>query len=146
MASLQERGGSFRFIFRFHGKQHFVTIGKVSPEEARAKAALVDYLLLRLKQKLIALPAGVGIVEFLQHDGKPPTNTIAIPERQELPLSSFRDRYLDTHRPSLEPRTVEGIELHFKHLVTALGERFPIRELKLTDLQGYVDAARRPRA
>ncbi len=140
MASLQERGGSFRFIFRFHSKQHFVTIGKVSPEEARAKAALVDYLLLRLKQRLIALPAGVGIVEFLQHDGKPPNGTVAIPERQELSLSSFRDSYLDTHRPSLEPRTVEGIELHFKHLITALGERFPIRELKLTDLQGYVDA------
>ena len=39
MASLQERNGSYRFIFRFRSKQHFVTIGKVSREEAEAKAA-----------------------------------------------------------------------------------------------------------
>ena len=56
-----------------------------------------------------------------------------------LTLTDFRDRYLDTHRASLEQRTIEGIELHFKHLLGALGERFPIRELKLADLQGYVD-------
>ena len=58
---------------------------------------------------------------------------------KELTLSTFRDRYLATHRDSLEERTIEGIELHFKHLLAALGERFPIRELKLADLQGYVD-------
>ena len=34
MASLQERNGSYRFIFRHHGRQHFVPIGKVSREEA----------------------------------------------------------------------------------------------------------------
>jgi integrase len=60
-------------------------------------------------------------------------------ESRELTLVGFRDRYLDTHRDSLEERTIEGIGLHFKHLVTALGERFPIRDLKLADLQGYVD-------
>jgi hypothetical protein len=53
MASLQERNGAYRFIFRHHGKQHFVAIGKVSRREAGAKAAQVEYLLLRLKQRLI---------------------------------------------------------------------------------------------
>ena len=140
MASLQERNGSYRFIFRYHGKQHFVTLGKVSPQEANAKAAQVEYLLLRLKQRLIELPPGVGIVEFVQHDGKTPGGTSGLAaESRELTLADFRDRYLATHRDSLEDRTIEGIELHFKHLVAALGERFPIRELKLSDLQGYVD-------
>ncbi len=72
MASLQERRGTYRVIFRFHGKQHFVMIGKVSADEAEAKAAQVDYLLMRLKQGLIALPAGVDIVDFVRHDGSPP--------------------------------------------------------------------------
>jgi integrase len=140
MASLQQRNGSFRFIFRYHGKQHFVTLGKVSAEEADAKAAQVEYLLLRLKQRLIELPPDSGIVEFLQHDGKPPSDLQEVPaESRELTLTGFRDRYLATHRDSLVERTIEGIELHFKHLVAALGERFPIRELKLADLQGYVD-------
>jgi integrase len=140
MASLQERNGSFRFIFRFHGKQHFVTLGKVSGEEANAKAAQVEYLLLRLKQRLIELPPGIGIVEFLQRDGTPPAAVAGDPaESRELTLGDFRERYLATHRDSLEDRTIEGIELHFKHLTAALGERFPIRDLTLADLQGYVD-------
>lgn len=139
MAGLQERSGSYRINFRFHGKHHFVTLGKVSAEEATTKAAQTDYLLLRLKQRLIELPPGVGIVEFIQHDGKPPLSAPAIPERQALTLAAFRDRYLETHRPSLEQRTLDGIQLHFKHLCAALGDAFPIRELKLADLQGFVD-------
>jgi hypothetical protein len=76
MASLHERTGTFRVIFRFHGKQHFASIGQVSKEEAEAKAAHVDYLLMRLKQGLIELPPGVGIVELVQHDGKPPASAV----------------------------------------------------------------------
>lgn len=139
MASLQERNGSFRFIFRYHGKQHFVPIGKVPRNEAEAKAAQVEYLLLRLKQQLIALPPGVGIAEFLQHDGKPPAAAHPAIPSADLTLAGFRDRYLSTHRESLEERTIEGIELHFRHLVAAMGDQFPIRQLKLHDLQAYVD-------
>lgn len=54
-------------------------------------------------------------------------------------MLAFRDLDLDTNRPSLEPRTIEGTEFPLKHLVAALGERFPIHERKLADLQGYVD-------
>jgi hypothetical protein len=50
VAGLQERSGSYRISFRYHGKHHFVTIGKVSAEEARAKAAQVNHLLLRLRR------------------------------------------------------------------------------------------------
>jgi hypothetical protein len=96
MASLQERSGSYRFIFRFHGKQHFVTIGKVSQVEADAKAAQVEYLLLRLKQRLIELPPGIGIVEFLQHDGKSSVGSTGVfAEMRALTLGDFRDRYLN---------------------------------------------------
>jgi hypothetical protein len=140
MAGLQERGDSYRVNFRYHGKHYFLNLGKVSGEEAQAKSAQVDYLLLRLKQRLIELPAGIGILEFIRHDGKIPAalagNEVVA---RMLTLSDFRDRYLDTHRPSLEERTTERIELHFKHLLGALGDRIPVRELKLADLQGYVD-------
>ncbi len=66
MAALQYRNETYRVIFRHHGKQHSFTIGKVSGGEAATKCAQVDYLLMRLKQGLLTLPAGVGIVEFLQ--------------------------------------------------------------------------------
>src|SRR5262249_41965806 len=97
MASLQERTGTYRVIFRFHGKQHFVMIGKVSQEEAEAKAAQVDYLLMRLKQGLIELPPGVGIAEFIQHDGKQPAPATPVSaSRKTLTLVTLRDRFLAT--------------------------------------------------
>jgi site-specific recombinase XerD len=95
---------------------------------------------MRLKQRLIDLPPGIGIVEFVQHDGKPPARHPDLAEASKgLTLSEFRDRYLSTHRASLEERTVNGIELHFKHLCRSLSDGFPIAELSLLDLQGYVD-------
>ncbi len=57
-----------------------------------------------------------------------------------LTLAGLRDRYLETHRNgSLEQSTLEGIELHFRHLVSTLGEKFPMPDLSLADLQQHVD-------
>src|SRR5947209_10560610 len=122
MASLQQKGNGWYCQFLHHGKRHTFAVGSVSTEEAKAKAAQVDYLLLRLKQRLIELPPGVGIVDFVQYDGKPPasscvdemsvTNGVT---KSVATLTAFRDRYLATHRASLEPRTVDCIELHFRH-------------------------------
>jgi hypothetical protein len=129
MAAIEERCGRFRIHFRWHGRQHKLALGKVLAEEAASKAAQIDYLLMRLKQRLIELPPGVDIVEFVPFDGKPPADVReASAESRELTLTDFRDRYLATHRDSLEDRTIEGIGLHFKHLTAALSERFPIRE------------------
>jgi hypothetical protein len=73
MASLQLRGKSYACIFCWHGKRRWFTIGKVSAAEAESKAAQVEYLLMRLGQGLIELPPGVGIVDFVRHDGNPPS-------------------------------------------------------------------------
>lgn len=70
MAGLQKRGGSFRIIFRFEGKQRSVTLGRVGRSEAEAKVGAVDLLLLRIRQRLIEVPAGVSIEEFVLTDGK----------------------------------------------------------------------------
>jgi integrase len=137
MASLQQRNGSYRVLFQYRGKQYAAPIGKVSAEEAAAKVAQVDYLLLRLRQGLIELPAAIDIVEFIRHDGKPPTREAKAAPR--LTLAAFISRYLDTHRESLEANTLATTELHFKHLKRILGLGFPIHELELADLQRYAD-------
>src|SRR5208337_5056926 len=92
MASLQKKGKGWYCQFLYHGKRHTFAVGAVSEQEAQAKSAQVDYLLLRLKQRLIELPPNVGIVDFIQHDGKPPASELAIPDRQILTgvLHSFR--------------------------------------------------------
>lgn len=143
MAAIQERNGSFRVIFRHHGKQHTFTLGRVSPAEAQAKADQVDYLLMRLGQGLLSLQPGGDIVTFVRHDGtlpQPSDPDVDRPTRSEPTLADLRDRYLETHgNGTLEAHTLRGIRRHFRHLVRLLGEGFPIRKLSLADLQGYAD-------
>ncbi len=50
MAGLQHRNGSYRVIFRYHGKQFSFTIGEVLEDEVASKATHVDYLLMRCKR------------------------------------------------------------------------------------------------
>ncbi len=139
MATVQKKGNGWYCQFLYHGKRQTFTIGKVSDAEARAKTDQVGYLLLRLKQRLTQLPPGVSIIEFIRDDGTSIARPTVSAPNGELTLVDLRDRYLATNRESQERRSIEGIELHFKHLVGALGERFPIRELKMSHLQEYIN-------
>ena len=141
MASLQKKGEGWYCQVLHRGRRHTFALGKVSKAEADAKAAQVDYLLMRLKQRLIELPLGVGIVEFLLRDGKPPaTAPVDAPgPAGSHSLAALRDRYLATRGEALEARTLDTARLHFKHLCGLLGDGYPIRDLTLPDLQGYVD-------
>jgi hypothetical protein len=122
-ASLQERNGSYRVIFRHQGRQYFVTIGVVSPQEAEAKSAQVGYLLMRIKQGLIEPPLGVGIAEFVEHDGKPPIRlAVQSGERKSVTLGTFRDRFLATRATRREKSTLYTAGIHFKHMVATLVE------------------------
>lgn len=106
MAGVQERGGSYRVCFRFQGKQVTFPVGKVTREEAEAKAAQAEYLLLRLRQRLIELPPGVGIADFLQHDGKAPVDSV--PATRPAKLGELRDRFLTIHAGAHEKNTLYG--------------------------------------
>ncbi|WP_020469591.1 tyrosine-type recombinase/integrase [Zavarzinella formosa] len=142
MASLQERNGSYRVQFFHHGKLQGFTIGKVSQEEANAKMAQVEYLLLRLKQKLVAIPDGVDIATFLEHDGKPPSTIPTLPEtkRQAVTLGHLRDRYLDAHgNGTVEANTLYTINIHLAHACRVMGEELPVGEIDLGKLQDYVN-------
>lgn len=144
MAAVQERNGSFRILFRYQRQQHTFTLGRVSRAEAEAKAGAVDYLLMRLEQGLIELPQGARIVEFVQHDGRiPAARPIAAPEHKTLAI--LRDRYLETHAPSLEYHTVRGLKRHFKHFTSHFGEDYLVGTLTLADLQAYVAARAKAR-
>ena len=39
MAGIEERSGSYRIHFRYHGKPHISTLGKVSEHKAKSKSA-----------------------------------------------------------------------------------------------------------
>jgi integrase len=141
MASLQERKGSFRVIFRYRGKQFFVRLGKVSRQEAENKAGQVDYLLMRLDQRLIELPPGMDIAEFVKADGQAPAQGggVAKPVAKNSTLAILRDRYLATHAGAHEGTTQRTARIHFKHLIATLGEQFPLAGLNTADLQRHID-------
>ena len=41
MAGLEERGSSYRILFRYHGTQRTLILGKASEHEAKSKSAQV---------------------------------------------------------------------------------------------------------
>jgi integrase len=141
MAGLAKRSDSYRIHFRYHGKQYAFTLGNVSQDEAETKAGQVDYLLLRLKQGLIKLPPGVDIVDFIEHDGKPPlpggTGPVTNPVNTNATLGTLRDRFLATQEGAQEKSSLKTARTHFKHVVATLGEGFPLAELTLPKLQQH---------
>ncbi len=141
MAALQERNGSYRILFRHHGKQFTFTLGKVSPDEAEAKAKQVDYLLLRIKQRLINVPPNADIVGFLAHDGHIPQAADGEPvQRNPVTLGGMADRYLATHaNGTIEQNSLDTCRLHLSHFRRRLGEAFPLQELSPATLQDYVN-------
>src|SRR4051812_47240254 len=138
MASIQNRNGSYKLTFCYHGKRHYLTLGKVSEQEAEAKSAQADYLLLRIRQNLVQVPPGVPIEDFVQHDGK-----IAKPERvvtAPVSFTQFRRRYLDTHRNgAMEANSLATVKTHLDYFGRTLGDGFPMGALSLGDLQRHID-------
>ena len=138
MASLQERSGSWRVIFRHNGLQHFVTIGEVEETEAQGVKARYEYLLRLLKQRLLTLPSGMDIVTFLLLDGKPAE---ASPEsgQPEFTFAQLRAGYLKTiGNGAVENNTLYTSKIHLAHLARTLGERFQIAALRHAELQRHI--------
>jgi integrase len=141
MAALQERGGSYRVIFRHNGKYHTFTLGTVGQDEAESKAAQVDYLLMRLKQRLITLPEGTDIVTFIQHDGKPP-DVPNLPDapRKAVTIAHLKERFLVTFgNGTIEANSLDTCKLHLSHFCRFLGEAFPLGDLSTSRLQDYIN-------
>ena len=141
MASLQQRNGVWNCIFRYQGERQWLNLGKVSKPEAEAVSAKVDYILLRLKQHLLEIPAGCDIITFIQYDGKPPSaEKIQQAEQQTLTLDGLIERYLEVHgNGTLEETTLAGMRQHFTHWRKTLGGTYFIHLLSLSDLQNHVD-------
>lgn len=140
MATIQKRNESYRILFRYRGKRHTLKLGKVSRDEAESKANQIDYLLMRIKQKLLVVPPAVSIKDFMLHDGRFSDPVDNEPATQQISFGEFRDKYLSTHRNgALEQNSLGTLEIHLRHIQRSLGEDFPLQELRPSDLQGHID-------
>ena len=143
MATLQDRGGSYRVLFQFAGRQHSLGLGRLAPKLAEARAARVDELLTLVKNGYLEVAPGDAVVEFLKRDGRPPAPpaVASVPEppaRPKLALASLQRLYAAAHRGSLAANSLGEIETHFKHLRETLGDDFVVEALELADLQRHV--------
>ena len=120
MASLQKKGDSWHCQFRFKNQRHTWVIGPVEEIEARAIKAKVEYLLMRIKQHLIDLPAGMDIVTFIKCDGKPPEYVTV--RQEEYTFGQVREAWIWTHsNGTIEQNTLATCKLHLSHIVNTLG-------------------------
>ncbi|MBI2808181.1 MAG: site-specific integrase [Planctomycetes bacterium] len=137
MAVIQERNDSFRVLFCYLGKRHSLTLGKVAKAEADAFAGNVDLLLMRIKQRLVQIPTGVDIGDFLLHGGNVPEAVVAVSER--VVFSGFKERYLQVQQNGgMEANSLATVTMHLGHVERTLGKGFPLQELTLADLQRHV--------
>ena len=140
MAGIQDaHAGVIGINFRHQGRQYFLTLGKISGRRPGPSRLRLITCCCGSIRGCSSCRRALNVRTFVKHDGKVPAAATAPEPAPVVTLAAFRDRYLATHRPSMESRTIEGIESHFARLDAVLGERFPVRELKLADLQGYVD-------
>ncbi|QVL30780.1 site-specific integrase [Telmatocola sphagniphila] len=138
MASLQKKNQSYYCQFLFQGKRYTVTIGQVSDQEANAFVGKIEHLLMRIRQKLLAVPKGVKIVDFLLTDGQ--VTSEPLEEEGPLTLEFLRDLYLQTHgNGALEANTLYTAKIHLKHIERTLEAKFNLRTLSSADLQKHIN-------
>jgi integrase len=139
MASLQQKGDSWHCQFLYKKQRRTWVLGKIDETEAHAIKGKVEYLLMRLRQKLLDLPHGMDIVDYLACDGKPP-DTYRLPIPRETTFAQLRDSYIATYsKGSIEPNTLDTCKLHLSHFKDTFGDTFPIDSLSFADLQRHVD-------
>lgn len=139
MASLQQKGDAWYCQFLYKRQRHTFAVGKVEEVEAKAVAAKTEYLLMRLKQRLLDLPVGCDIVTFIQHDGKPPAHVPEAPAKQHT-VADIRTAFLAAFgNGAVEANTLYTARIHLNHAAATLGERFPMNALTHADLQRHVN-------
>jgi integrase len=139
MATLQPRNGSFRLLYQYEGKQQALTIGTVSLTEARQWKAKAENLLMRVKQRMLEVPAGCTMNEFILHEGKPPVAANLTTVRNAT-LHQLREAYLKVFsNGAIESNTLRTAKIHLTHIETTLGESFPMPALTLAKLQEHIE-------
>jgi|SRR5579872_4708011 len=139
MATLQPRNGSFRLLFQYEGKQQTFTIGPVPLAEARQWKAKAEHLLMRIKQRMLEVPIGCTINDFILHEGKPPVSA-AIAKAKNTTFDQLREAYLKVFsNGAIEPNTLATAQIHLAHIEGTLGKTFPLPALSLAKLQEHID-------
>ena len=138
MAFLQFRNGVYRLLFQYNGRQATYTVGPVPLSEARQWKSRTENLLMRVGQRMLEVPRGVAIADFIRYDGKAPVDA-AILVRKDTTLHQLTDGYVRTvSNGAIEANTLANAKIHIKHIEKTLGRSFLLAGLTLGKLQDHV--------
>jgi integrase len=140
MAALQRRADSFRLLFQYEGKQQAFTIGTVNLAEARQWKAKAEHLLMRVKQRMLEVPVGCTVQDFILHEGKPPLSPANLTKVRNTSLDQLREAYLKVFaNGAIEANTLATAGIHLAHIEATLGKSFLLPTLTLPRLQEHID-------
>lgn len=136
MASLERRNGWFRITFRFGGRKFNRTLKTVSETEALGRLQRLEENARLVESGRLSIPPGADVACFLLSDGK-------LHERPRVASPVLLDELFGEYfqslpTGSLEPTTINLIQIHRRHLARHFGTRFAVQKLSSADLQTYI--------
>lgn len=145
MAALEKRGGWYRLIFKYAGRRVTHSLHTADEKTALALKGGVERTILQLGQRLLQVPAGADLKEFVLSGGQVlvPLPRAAEPEIREtaktFTLADLKKRYTETLAfGAVEANSLETVGMHLRHFVRSLGANFQIQGLTQADLQGRI--------
>ena len=128
--------GNYHVCFRYGGKKFKRSLKTKSEREALAKKFRIEETIKLLETGRLELPELVDVPTYLMSDGK----LASKPKVKNAPLEKMFELYFDSiPEDGLESNTLKMIEIHQRHLVRLFGKRFNLRQIRLSDLQSYVN-------
>ncbi len=144
MASLENRAGHYRIIFRYGGTKYHHKLGKVPQREASSCLNRLEENLRFLERGLLEMPEGADLGVFLLSGGK--LNHCPVIEKR-VTVREFFDHYR-THVPegAKEANTRYTENIHLAHLERLIGAETALKSITTDILQAYVDVRSKERS
>lgn len=139
MAALELRNKTYRVVFLYQGRKHGFSLNTSDLDMAQALRGGVEKTLMLLEQKLLQLPDGIALIEFVKAGGK--VETLQSPGSERQTLQELTQAYLQSHsNGAIEANSLATMRMHLRHFASTLGARFDLQSLTLEHLQRHVDA------
>ena len=137
MAWLEKRSDSFHLNLRFENARFKKSLKTKNRREAEELVSRVERRLRLIEQGDLEVPSDCDLLTFLVSDGKLQKRVCA---RKTLTLEEiFREYQCCVSNGSIETNTLCTIKIHLNHILKILRKKTAIQNLKLADLQIYVN-------
>ncbi len=137
MPSLDRRNGTYHINFRLNGRRFRRSLRTANDRSAQASMARLEDNLTRVELGTLELPDDVDVAAFLLSDGRTRKKAKRLGPRTLGELLKAFLAQLPDH--SIEQSTRQSFEIHIRHLRRILGNAVTLGELRLADLQRYVN-------